>query len=219
MNPGNSQHDLVVLTADKNMQFAIEGLLGRREALKIRPIQAEFYIHPWRDPGCLNHSDKFLQPFVKRYAHALVIFDYEGCGQDKKNTREHLEEKVFSALSRSGWEDRASAIAIEPELENWVFSDSPEVDNVIGWSNRQPTLRNWLEEIGFLTSGKIKPSRPKEAMEAALKYVRSPRSSALYKKLAELVGLGRCTDPAFLKLKTTLQTWFPDINTWDHYDK
>lgn len=209
MNSCNFQYDLVVLTADKNMQFAVEGLIGRREALKIHPIQVEFYIHPWRDPGCLNHSEKFLQPFVNRYAHALVIFDHEGCGQDKKHNREELEEKVISALSRSGWEDRASAIVIEPELENWVFSDSPEVDNAMGWSDRSQTLRHWMEEKNFLVSGKIKPSHPKEAMEAALKHVRSPRSSSLYKKLSERVGLGRCTDPAFLKLKTTLQSWFP----------
>lgn len=54
----------------------------------------------------------------------------------------------------------------------------------------------------------IKPVRPKEAMEDALRSVRLPRSSALYRQLAQQVSLSRCTDESFLKLRKILQTWF-----------
>lgn len=208
MNEGDFESDLVVLSADKNMKFAIQGLLNRPEALGIRPVTVMFYIHPESDPGCLLRADAFLRPFINRFAHAIVVFDREGCGRHQA-AREELEDEVRASLLRSGWGDRAESIAIDPELENWVFSDSPEVDAAMGWASRNPTLRSWLKVHNFLMPGQAKPSRPKEAMEAALRHVRMPRSSSIYAQLAGRVGLGRCTDPAFLKLKDRLQSWFP----------
>ena len=41
------------------------------------------------------------------------------------------------------------------------------------------------------------PPRPKEAMEAALRQVRKPRSSAIYLELAQRVSLRGHTEPAF----------------------
>jgi hypothetical protein len=112
-------------------------------------------------------------------------------------------------LSQNGWGQRTSAIVIDPELEIWVWSDSPHVDEVLGWSGRQPDLRTWLTQRGSITDRNGKPNLPKEATEAALKEVRKPRSSSIYQQLAEKVSLGRCVDPAFIKLKNTLQSWFP----------
>lgn len=210
MRMAGYESDLVVLTADKNMQFAIKGLLNRPQALGIRPISNgdNFYIHPERDPGCLHHADDFLRPFFMRIEHAIVMFDREGCGKDQR-TRAELEEQVTSALSRSGWEERAAVIVIDPELENWVFSNSQELDAAMGWKGNDPPLRKWLEDQGYLVPGQIKPSRPKEAMEAALRRVRMPRSSSIYGTLAEKVSTSRCTDEAFQKLKATIKAWFP----------
>jgi hypothetical protein len=200
--------DLIVLTADKNMRFAVEGLISRPQALFIRPVKANFYIHPERDPGCLLRSHSFLGSFVNQYTHAIVMFDREGCGREHQS-RDELENEVTSCLSGSGWGDRATAIVIDPELENWVFSDSSEIDAVIGWVNKKQSLKTWLQENNLWSTGKLKPERPKEAFEKALRHIRLARSSAIYKQLAERVGLGRCTDQAFQKLKKTLKTWFP----------
>lgn len=208
MNEYGYEKDLVILTADKNMKFALEGLLCRPKALSIHPVSAVFYIHPESDPGCLLHADSFLRPFVRRFAHAIVMFDREGCGKDNL-TRDELEQRVTEVLSRSGWSNRASVIVIDPELENWVFSGSPEVDRALGWGGKNPALGVWLENHHYLVTGQIKPVRPKEAMEAALRHVRMPRSSSIYGQIAQHVGIGRCSDDAFQKLKTTLQTWFP----------
>ncbi len=208
MNACAYESDLAVLTADKNMKFALEGLLSRPQALAVRPISAVYYIHPESDPGCLLHADAFLRPFAKRFAHAIVMFDREGCGQEE-TPRNELEKQVTTMLSRSGWADRATVIVIDPELENWVFSDSPEVDAALGWRGNDPPLRKWLENKTYLLAGQIKPARPKEAMEEALRYIRMPRSSSIYGRIARRVSVGRCTDDAFQKLKTTLQEWFP----------
>ncbi len=42
MNECAEESDLVVLTADKNMKFAIEGLLNRAQSLAVRPISAVY---------------------------------------------------------------------------------------------------------------------------------------------------------------------------------
>ena len=136
------------------------------------------------------------------------MFDREGCGKDSSQSGQ-LEEIASSALLRNGWGDRAAAIVLDPELEKWVFSDSPEVDAALGWKGKNPSLRKWLESKEYLVPGQLKPARPKDAMEAALRHVRMPRSSSIYGRLAECVSIGRCTDGAFQKLKLTLQTWFP----------
>lgn len=199
--------DLVILAADNDIMFACNALLKRHEMLGIRPLRTKIYVHPYHDPGCRCGSEDFLRQFTREYRHAIVIFDRDGCGRDRK-TRDEIENEVTVRLRKSGWEERAAVVVIDPELESWVFSDSAEVDDVLGWMGRTPSLRNWLEGKGYLTPGQIKPSRPKEAMHDALRHIRMPRSSSLYRQLAERVDITGCRDFAFQKLKDTLQSWF-----------
>jgi len=200
--------DLIVLTACKNAQFAVKGILSRGASLGIRHLEVEFIVHPQKDPGCVKSAHDLLRAQSKRFGHALVVFDFEGCGVHGK-TPEELAEEVRTALQNSGWANRAEVVVISPELEIWVWSDSPEVQNVLGWAGRIPPLRQWLVAKGFLgTPQQQKPSRPKEAVEAALMEATISRSSALYLELAEKVSFSRCTDPAFVKLKQVLTNWF-----------
>jgi len=210
MTNAQYQKDIIILVADKNTKFAVQGLLSRHHSLQLRQITTDIFIHPGNDSGCLLHSHDFLRPFINHYAFSLVIFDREGCGQEQSSCH-HLESNVEKLLSQNGWEARSSAIVIDPELEIWVWSDSPHVDQILGWSGRQPNLRTWLMQKSRLTAPHDKPNRPKEATEEALKEARMPRSSSSYQQLAEKVSLGRCVDPAFIKLKTTLQNWFPIV--------
>lgn len=100
------------------------------------------------------------------------------------------------------------AIVIDPELEAWLWSDSPEVDNALGWKGKSPSLRTWLKEKEFFKGDSLKPSPPKNAAEEALKKVFKPRSASIYYQAAKSVSLKRCEDPAFLKLKEKLTQWF-----------
>lgn len=199
--------DLVMLVADRNMEYAVKGLLTRSKAIKMREVTPDIYAYPWHDSGCLLHGADFLRPFAKQYNHALIMLDHEGCGQEQNKSRTELENSIEGQLANSGWHDRAAAIVIEPELENWVWSDSPHVDYVLGWEGKDPDLRNWLTTQGFLNGSQGKPVPPKKAMEEALRKVQKARSSALFLQLAQKVSIDRCTDPAFIKLRTTL--WFP----------
>jgi hypothetical protein len=207
MTDAVSTKDLIVLAADKNIEYALRGLLSRPADLQLRPISTETFVHPERDPGCLRRSDDFLRAWCRQYDHALVIFDREGCGEQVRGAQK-LEKLVEGKLSRSGWSDRAAAIVLDPELEIWVWSESPHVDAVLGWRGKTPNLRQWLKQQGLLGDRDVKPRRPKEAMEKALKTVRLPRSSSLYLELAQAVAFEQCVDRAFLKFRDTLRNWF-----------
>ncbi len=203
------QKDLIVLAADKDTRFTVEGLLGRHQALNIRPLKYEIITHPEHDPGCLTRSDGILKLYHKTHRFALVLFDREGCGKEK-TPREDLEQEVEDQLTRVGWSSRAAVLVIDPELEIWVWSDSPHVISELGWKDQDQDIRTWLIEQGFPNDqDQQKPARPKEAMEAVLKRSKKPKSSAIFRSRAEKVSLSRCADAAFLKFRTVLQGWFP----------
>ena len=200
--------DLVILTADKDQQHALRGMLSRPEALGIRTVEADIFVHPEHDPACALRGVDFLASFAGQYRFGLLIFDHEGSGREG-TTPQGLQERLNVEFASSAWGERARAIVLSPELEMWIWSDSPYIEEVAGWANRGPGLRPWLMEQGWLQKGKIKPDRPKEAFEAALREARKPRSASLYQQIAERVSLRRCTDTAFLELKEILINWFP----------
>lgn len=208
MTKRNFQNDLVVLVADGTMEFAVKGIIDRSQAIKIRKVTPVFYVHPEHDPGCALRGHSFLTTFVNQFSHALILLDHKGSGQEK-STRKNLETEIEGRLSQSGWGDRAAVVVIDPELEMWVWSASPHVDSILGWEGRKPALRLWLQEKGYLQGNQVKPENPKETLEEVLKVVGKPRSSSLYKQLAQKVSFERCDDPSFIKLKTTLRMWFP----------
>lgn len=200
--------DLIVLAPDRDIEHAVEGLLRRSSELGIRPILHDIYVHPHRDPGCLRESQDFLRPFLRMYSHALVIFDQSGCGQEKQSS-ERLQEDVEAKIAANGWGERSAAVVLVPELEVWVWSDSPHVPACLGWSPEERALRTWLREKGMWPRDAAKPPDPKAALDAALHHVRKPRSSSLYRELASRVTLEGHSEPAFVRLVATLRRWFP----------
>lgn len=201
--------DLIVLVADKNTQFTLQGLFSRNQSLGIQDVSQsnDIFVHPQRDPGCYNQCVNFLRAFRAVYNYGLVIFDHEGSGQENK-TREELELELEQKLSDSGWNNRIAVIVLEPELESWVWSDSPHVERILGWEEQKISLKTWLINQRFLESEQLKPSRPKEALERTLRFVQKPRSSSIYEQLAKNVGFAKCQDDSFLKLRNVLQSWF-----------
>jgi hypothetical protein len=206
-NPPPPPKDLIVLTADYPAKFALNELLQRSQAFGIKPISSDIYVHPEHDPGVLRRSHDFLRFAYKQYCHALVVMDRDGCGS-KSDTRVLLEERIEQQLADHGWQGRCAAVVIDPELENWVWSDSPHVEEILGWTGRTPPLREWLQAQGFLKDSGGKPFPPKDAMRAVLRVTRLPPSSAIFAELARTVSFQRCNDAAFLKLSKTLKDWF-----------
>ncbi|MFG0336180.1 MAG: hypothetical protein ACF8TS_22710 [Maioricimonas sp. JB049] len=200
---------MVVLVADLDIEETISTLLKRTQSLGIRTIRSRILRHPQRDPGCLNGAAAILRPYCQSYLRALVVFDRDGCGHSS-SSREEIEREVETALTRNGWNaSDVAAIVIAPELEAWLWSTSPVVDESLGWSGRLPSLRDWLVAEGMLASRNEKPADPNSAYRKALRQVGKRHSAALFAGIAQKVSTKGCRDRAFRKLVHTLQEWFP----------
>ena len=205
--------DLVVLVADADIEQTILGLLSRPDRLGLPPVRWTVRRHPERDPGCRTGAVEFLRPFL-RFRHALVVFDREGSGSSasREQTEAILEERLF----RNGWRDRAKAIAIEPELEAWLWNGAARVAEELGWGGDYNGLRQYLASMDLWPEADRKPPDPKraarEAVRAARVRSRARRSPVKFRRLASQISptvLGGCQDAAFGALIGTLRRWFP----------
>lgn len=199
--------DLLVLVADKNMEFIMRGLLPRIPLIEnTRDFSYEIISHPERDPGVYNHSSEFLRPFINSHQYVLAILDRIGCGQEGY-TRLEIEKKICSLLSKNGWGNRAVSIVIDPELENWIWVNLATMQDVITWDN-QLNLFDWLHHNNWKDRNSLKPACPKEAFEQILEISGTPRSSSLYLEISSRASYKNCVDPAFQKMISQLKQWF-----------
>ncbi len=198
-------NDLVVLVADKEMQYALRGALNRREALGIRKIRHDSFVHSGHDGGVRRTGPELLRMKRRTATHALLLLDYEGSGSSVGAAE--LEAELDHRLT-SDWGDAAKAIVIEPELEAWVWGADNAMHAVLGWDKAE-SAREWLRQRGFQFSTTGKPARPKEAFSALLREATLPRSAAVFEEIASRISLQRCHDAAFGRLRQQLVCWFP----------
>ena len=202
--------DLIILVADKNMKSGMENLLLRTESLNINAISFDIFVHPQKDPGIYHRAADFLRPFPRMYSYAIALIDREGSGKEDLSSDE-MADRIKRQIEHNGWPEKAEVIVFDPELENWVWTDSIHTAKALGWSNYSE-LNNWLEEQGIWHKSMNKPVRPKEALEISLRQKGIPRSSSIYKEIAQKASFAECQDRAFIKLKTVIQKWFPKDN-------
>lgn len=206
----------VILVADSNMAATFRGFFKRNRwhlsigcaAFDINPdIGADLIVDEGgNDPGVYTKGHELLRPYQRSHHRALVVLDCEWDGSPGKTC---IVNDITKRLIDSGWPEHAvKVIAIEPELENWLWQDKPQVAEVLRYRNGPP-LRQHLADQGWWPLDQSKPPRPKEAAEWVLRQTRQPRSSAIYEQLAEKISVTGCTDQAFAEMRTTLQTWFP----------
>ncbi len=202
--------DLIVLTADKDMQQLLSGLLPRMPkvyASEVRKFSYDIKVHPFHDCAYKDYGD-FLRVFPQEYQYALTVLDYEGSGFHDPPVE--LSQTIENDLTHKGWQDKNACIVIEPELENWVWVDSPHLATAIDWDSIDD-LHEWLDKEGLKPLHQPKPNRPKEAFEKALYKSKMQRSSSIYKEIAEKASFKKCIDASFHKLRDTLKHWFPVV--------
>ncbi len=197
--------DLVVLVADKNMEYVIRGLLERYHSFGIRKLNFDIFIHPERDPGIFNRAGELLRNFYRDYHFCMVFLDREGSGQERLTSTE-ISEKIEIDLKRTGWNNRAKVIVFDPEVEVWLWVNSTNFLRNIGWRSMR-NVREHLIRNGY-TFMDNKPERPKEALQELLRISKIPRSSAIYYQIAHNVSFRNCTDTSFAIFRQTLQNWF-----------
>lgn len=200
--------DLAVLVADLDAESGLETLLQRGHVLGFRAMTFEFFRHPNRDNGVFQKGHDLLRAQSKRFQYAIAICDLEGCGRER-HPPEQIETNMEQRLRANGWEDRAAAIVITPELENWVWGDWDALADQVQWAGSGHGLRDWLTERSLVSPGDKKPHRPKEALERVLRQKNMPASSSLFAALGSAADTSSCADAAFAKLLTMLRRWFP----------
>lgn len=211
-----NKHPCVILVADSNMAATFRGYF-KREGWHLSLGCAPFEINTdvggdllvdegGNDPGVYTKGHELLRPYQTSHQRALVVLDCEWEGSPGKDA---IVAHITANLVASGWAENAiKVIAIEPELENWLWQDKPQVADVLRYKGDK-TLRQLLAENELWPDDAAKPLRPKETAEWVLKQTRQPRSSAIYQKLAEHISIRGCTDAAFSEMHDALIRWFP----------
>lgn len=206
----------VILVADSNMAAVFRGYFGRDQwhrSLGCAPFEFDaesgqdlLVDEGGNDPGVYSRAHELLRPYQHSHQRALVALDCEWGGSPGQSK---IVADITANLVASGWREKAvKVIAIEPELENWLWQDNPRVAEALHYRG-EPALRELLAQRGRWPAGQAKPSRPKETAEWVLRQTRRPRSSAIYEELAGRISIKGCSDAAFLELHATLQAWFP----------
>lgn len=198
--------DLVVLTADKPMEAVVRALLRRTESIGIRAVDTTWLLHSDRDSGVRTTGHSLLRAVRRQHDHALMFCDHEGSGTTTASAVE--KEGQLDEVLAMTWQAHGRSIVIEPELDVWLWGSDERLIQSIGWKDAMRP-REWLvgKRFEFAESGK--PIRPKEAMQALFEHVGLPMSAAVYGRIARGIGLRGCSDAAFDRLRSLLQTWFP----------
>jgi hypothetical protein len=198
--------DLVVIVADGGIEQAIRGIISRTEALGIRSlIGVEFPKLKELDGGTYTRGHELADLYKDTHEHALIVFDLQWEGRPTDNVLE-LETNVENRLAQQ-WGQRGRCVVIDPELEVWVWSDSPHVAAELGWDG-MPELKRWLNDHELWNLQSPKPDDPKKAFLAAIRAKKIQKSNAIFHGLAQKVSFARCQDRSFQRLVQILRGWF-----------
>jgi len=212
-----NKRDLFVVVADLDAEKAIGTLLCERQrALGVHlefnraaPTQGDLLRYSGRDSGCFRYAVKLLRSPQLTHSHALLIFDQHGSGAEMKS-RKQIEAELEGDLHASGWPlGDAAVVVIDPELEAWVWTNSPHLSRSMGWGNDRDGLRPFLSQRDLWDANSQKPNDPKEALAQALRAKQKPAGAALFSELAATVSVQHCEDSSFRKFQQKLREWFP----------
>ncbi|WP_221354909.1 methylation-associated defense system protein MAD4 [Streptomyces beigongshangae] len=215
------KRDLVFLVADQGMKAMIGGFLGRGDfGHKLGCASFDFdsrrdiKLAPHHDSELPLRSGALLQPWRGEYRRAIVVLDH---AYENPLPVDEIHKRISVQLE-DVW-PQFTAVVIEPELENWFWSDHVEIiKKALVWRPKNGddrTPRQVLEEAGLWDPGKSKPDDPKAAVEYLhrKKYI-GDMSNGIFRRFAETVpSVRRCTDTSFQHLMATLADWFPAEKT------
>ena len=159
------------------------------------------------DPGVYTRAHEFLRLYKDSHRFAVIALDNAWSGSPGV---EAIQSHITANMIAVGWKaDHFVVIVLDPELEAWILQDNPNVARAFRFEG---DLRNWLNQKGLWEADQPKAKDPKAAIELTLKSTRTPRSSAIYKKITAQVSVKSCIDPAFGQLRTQMQIWFGGLS-------
>ena len=206
--------DCVFFVADKTMRETFLGFLGRADRsaqlgcgqFDFDPDEDLFFAAGQNDPGLWKRADELVRPFHNTHHKVVVVLD---CEWDGSPGQASIRDAISHQLLESGWAaDRFAVIAIDPELDEWIWQDSPILENVLRHQGAT-TLRAILATRNLWPLGQAKPPEPKNVFNQIRQENGVKKSSSVFRRIAAEVPIAACVDPEFKRLVATLQTWFP----------
>lgn len=203
--------ELIILVADGTMSAVLRAFFERQFHHAVACAQFDFdptsdivYDPLNTDGGVHRRCHHMLRPFLKTHRRALVVLDQQfGAERPADEVRVDIERR----LSVNGWEERAAAVVIDPELEVLLWQDNPNVERAL--RHNGPPLRQLLAQDGRWPLDAPKPFAPKEVIQALMRANRAGPPMVVYSEIARAVSTARCSDPAFHYIRDTLRAWFP----------
>ena len=203
--------ELIILAADGTMAAGLRAFFERpfHHALACAPFDlnptSDIFNNPLEtDGGVHKRCHEILRPYLRTHQRALVIIDQQFGGE---LPAEQVRGEIEQRLNANGWDGRAAAAVIDPELEVLLWQDNPHVERALRHSGT--SLRQVLAQDGSWPHGVAKPPAPKEVMRALIRANRAGPPMVVYSQIARAVSTAGCVDPAFHRLRDTLRMWFP----------
>lgn len=206
--------DLVILTADSTMTHVLRAFFKRDRfeqslgcgKIDLDPETEIFHVPGFTDGGLHTHAHQLLRPYLSTHRYAMVLLDRQFGGEQPA---EIVQQDIQLNLRRNGWNDdrhEAVVIVIDPELEVWLWQDSPHVERAI----RAPIgLRERLRGEGAWPENHQKPLNPKETLRRQIAANHAGTTFSAYSLIAATVSPRRCQDPSFQCFRDQLRAWFP----------
>lgn len=203
--------ELIILVADGTMAAVVRAFFGRpfHYALECAPFDfdpaTEIFNNPLeKDGGVHLRCHEILRPYLKTHRRALVIIDQQfGAERPADEVRGEMEQR----LNANGWEGRAAAVVIHPELEVLLWQDNPHIERALRHTG--PPLRQLLAEDGRWPLRAAKPHAPKEVIQELIRANCAGPPMVVYSQIARSVSTVGCVDPAFHCVRDLLRACFP----------
>lgn len=209
------KRDVVFLVADGGMEQMLRGFFGRdhfHRSLRCGPFTfdpaKDVVVAPTKDPGVYGTARELLRPYEHSHERAVVMLDADWAGSPGATT---IQAQIKAALA-DVW-DEFAVIVIEPELEAWIWQDSPHLAEVL----KCPDFRALLERSGHWPADAPKPPDPKGALDHLRRRYKVKVFNADFGKIAARVSVRHCQDAAFRQLCDHLRTWFPPQHDFSAY--
>lgn len=203
--------ELIILVADGTMAAVLRAFFERQfhHALECAPFDfdptSDIVYDPLNtDGGVHRRCHDILRPYLNTHQRALVVLDQQfGAERPADEVRGDVEQR----LNANGWDGRATAVVIDPELEVLLWQDNPHVERALRYTG--PSLRQLLAQDGRWPLGAAKPLAPKDVIQTIIRANRAGPPMVVYSQIARSVSTAGCIDPAFRRVRDLLRACFP----------
>lgn len=204
--------DLVILVADSTMEVVFRAFFGRERwnitlhcgQFDFWPDEDIFHDPLYTDGGVHKSAHELLRPYLCTHDRALVVLDQQFGGELPSD---EVRRDILDRLRRNGWSERCEVVVIDPELEVWLWQNSPHVEQALMFSGG--SLRQQLLDSGMWPADAVKPLDPKATFQALVNRKKALKTKVVYARIARSISIHGCTDPSFVLFATTMRKWFP----------